>query len=104
MFAGDHPDVALSLNNLAALYYDKEQYTEAEFLLQQALELYKRLLGEENPDVAQSLNNLVHPDINNPPVLATPLKGVASLTGVGFLQRGEYILKYGVLIHKTSTV
>ena len=26
------------------------------------------------------------------------------LTGVGFLQRGEYRLKYGVLIHKASTV
>ena len=54
----EHPDVATSLNNLAALYYSIGRYSEAEPLYQQALSLQKRLLGEAHPDVAQSLNNL----------------------------------------------
>ncbi len=54
----EHPDVALSINNLAVLYYSQGRYSEAEPLLVQALELRKRLLGLEHPDVAQSINNL----------------------------------------------
>ncbi|WP_444980652.1 tetratricopeptide repeat protein, partial [Microseira wollei] len=54
----DHPDVALSLNNLAGLYNSQVRYSDAEPLFLQALELYKRLLGEDHPDVALSLNNL----------------------------------------------
>jgi tetratricopeptide (TPR) repeat protein len=54
----EHPDVALSLNNLALLYSAQGRYTEAEPLYLQALELRKRLLGEEHPHVALSLNNL----------------------------------------------
>jgi tetratricopeptide (TPR) repeat protein len=54
----EHPDVASSLNNLAALYDSQGRYSEAEPLCQKALELSKRLLGEEHPDVASSLNNL----------------------------------------------
>jgi tetratricopeptide (TPR) repeat protein len=54
----EHPDVAISLNNLAVLYYLQGRYTEAEPLYLQALELRKRLLGTEHPNVATSLNNL----------------------------------------------
>jgi tetratricopeptide (TPR) repeat protein len=54
----DHPDVAMSLNNLAVLYYSQGKYEEAEPLLHSALEMYKRLLGENHQDVASSLNNL----------------------------------------------
>jgi tetratricopeptide (TPR) repeat protein len=54
----EHPDVATSLNNLAALYDSQGRYAEAEPLYQQALEMRKRLLGDEHPDVAISLNNL----------------------------------------------
>ena len=50
--------MATSLNNLAALYKNQGRYSEAEPLYQQALELYKRLLGEEHPYVASSLHNL----------------------------------------------
>ncbi len=41
-------------------YYlnERGRYSEAEPLLQQALALYRRLLGEEHPLVATSLNNL----------------------------------------------
>ncbi|MEM9817189.1 MAG: tetratricopeptide repeat protein [Cyanobacteria bacterium P01_D01_bin.6] len=41
-------------------YYlnERTQYSEAEPLLQEALVMRKRLLGDEHPDVATSLNNL----------------------------------------------
>ncbi|QHG18398.1 tetratricopeptide repeat protein [Nostoc sp. ATCC 53789] len=54
----EHPDVALSLNNLAALYDSQGRYSEAEPLYIQALALTRKLLGEERPSVALSLNNL----------------------------------------------
>ncbi|GAX44548.1 NB-ARC domain-containing protein [Tolypothrix sp. NIES-4075] len=54
----EHPDFAMSLNNLALLYKSQGRYSEAEPLYIQALALLKRLLGEEHPDVATSLNNL----------------------------------------------
>ena len=53
-----HPDVATSLNNLAALYYSQGRYEEAEPLYRDALAMSQRLLGEAHPAVATSLNNL----------------------------------------------
>ena len=55
---GLEEDFAATLNNLAYLYYSQGRYEQAEPLLVQALELRKRLLGEDHPDVAASLNNL----------------------------------------------
>jgi tetratricopeptide (TPR) repeat protein len=43
---------------LAGLYYSQGKYKEAEPLYQQALALRQKLLGDDHPDVAQSLNNL----------------------------------------------
>ena len=54
----EHPDVALSLNNLAALYRVRGRYAEAEPLFQRALAIREKVLGPEHPDVAMSLNNL----------------------------------------------
>ncbi|MEH1809678.1 tetratricopeptide repeat protein [Nostoc sp.] len=51
-------DLANSLNNLAGIYRAIGNYTEAEPLYKQALELRKRLLGENHPAFATSLNNL----------------------------------------------
>ncbi|NJN12254.1 MAG: tetratricopeptide repeat protein, partial [Richelia sp. RM1_1_1] len=54
----DHPDVAISLNNLALLYYSQGNYSKAEPLLVRSLAIMEKVLGKEHPDVAQSLNNL----------------------------------------------
>ena len=42
--------MALSLNNLAVSYKDQERYEEAESLYLQALELFKKRLGEDHPN------------------------------------------------------
>ena len=54
----EHPDVATSLNNLAALYESQGRYAEAEPLYKRALAIREKALGPEHPDVATSLNNL----------------------------------------------
>jgi len=53
-----HPAVATSLNNLAALYLSQGHYEQAEPLFIQALRIGIQTLGEAHPDVAVRLNNL----------------------------------------------
>ena len=53
----DHPDVATSLNNLAALYQAQGLYAKAEPLYQQSLAISKKALGPDHPDVATALEN-----------------------------------------------
>ena len=50
--------MATSLNNLAGLYDSQGRYEDAEPLYLQALEMTRKLLGQEHPYVASSLNNL----------------------------------------------
>jgi len=54
----DHPDVATSLNNLAALYESLGDYARAEPLYKRSLVIYEKALGPDHPYVASSLNNL----------------------------------------------
>lgn len=54
----EHPSVASSLNNLAALYENQGRYEEAEPLYIQALQMRQKLLGQEHPSVAISQCNL----------------------------------------------
>ena len=49
--------MAISLNNLAGLYKNQGRYTEAEPLYLQALELYKKLLGEDHPNTSLITEN-----------------------------------------------
>ncbi|MEH1920375.1 tetratricopeptide repeat protein, partial [Nostoc sp.] len=58
LFAGDHPNVATSLNNLAGLYESQGRYSDAEPLYSDALAMRKRLFAGDHPNVASSLNNL----------------------------------------------
>jgi tetratricopeptide (TPR) repeat protein len=53
-----HPNVATTLNDLAALYHNQHQYAKAEPLYQRALAIYEKACGPEHPDVAWSLDNL----------------------------------------------
>ncbi len=57
-FGDRHPSTALSLNNLAVLYYSMGQYDRALPLHESALEIRKSELGDRHPDTATSLNNL----------------------------------------------
>ena len=54
----DHPDVALSLNNLAELYRNQGRYADAEPFIKRSLAIFEKALGPDHPDVALSLNNL----------------------------------------------
>jgi tetratricopeptide (TPR) repeat protein len=54
----EHPHVASTLNNLAALYESMGNYTEALPLYERALSIREKVLGPEHPDVAATLNNL----------------------------------------------
>ena len=54
----DDLDLAVTLNNLAALYKSQGKYEEAEPLLKRDLEISEKVLGKDHPDVATTLNNL----------------------------------------------
>jgi len=54
----DHPDVAQSLANLAALYHSQGNYAEAEPLYRRALAIKEKALGCDHPSVAISLSSL----------------------------------------------
>ncbi len=49
---------ALLLNRTGYYFHQKGRYEAADPLYQQALELYRELLGERHPEVAQSLVSL----------------------------------------------
>src|SRR5207253_7335069 len=46
------------MNNLADLYRTQGQYAKAEPLLVKALEVRRRVLGEEHPDTLNSMHSL----------------------------------------------
>jgi tetratricopeptide (TPR) repeat protein len=47
--AADDPDLAVSLNNLAELYWATGRYAEAEPLYQRAIKIDEKALGPEHP-------------------------------------------------------
>ena len=58
MLGARHPEVAVSLNNLAELYRTQGRVNDAQPLFEHALAIREETLGKDHPDVAQSLNNL----------------------------------------------
>jgi tetratricopeptide (TPR) repeat protein len=53
-----HPEVAVQLNNLAALLKDTNRLSEAEPLMRRALDIDEKSYGPAHPNVAIRLNNL----------------------------------------------
>lgn len=54
----DHPDVAISLNNLAFLYKAQCRYVESEICYRQALEISECQLGFDHPNTQTFRKNL----------------------------------------------
>ena len=54
----DHPDVAISLNNLGELYREQGRYQDAEPIFQRAIRIREKALGPDHPDTIISRNNL----------------------------------------------
>ena len=54
----DHPNVAVSLNNLASLLQDTNRLNEAESLVRRALAIAEASYGPDHPEVATNLSNL----------------------------------------------
>jgi tetratricopeptide (TPR) repeat protein len=58
LLTDDHPDTALSYNNLAFNLKAQGKYAQAQPLYEKALEIYRRLLTDDHPDTATSYNNV----------------------------------------------
>ena len=56
--AGEDLELATAKNNLASLLFQTGDHAGAETLLREALDLRRRLLGQEHPIVAQNLSSL----------------------------------------------
>jgi hypothetical protein len=54
IFGRQHPNVAVTLGNLAELLKDRRDYGHAEPLLRAAVTIDEQALGEEHPDTAQA--------------------------------------------------
>jgi tetratricopeptide (TPR) repeat protein len=54
----NHPDVATSLHNLAAIYSGQAQYARAERLYRLSLKINEKTLGLNHPAVARILKSL----------------------------------------------
>jgi tetratricopeptide (TPR) repeat protein len=57
-FSEEHSYYADSLSYLASLYSNIGDYTKAEPLHQQSIEVYRKALGENHPNCATSLNSI----------------------------------------------
>jgi tetratricopeptide (TPR) repeat protein len=60
VLGAEHPNTAMSLNNLAELLRTQGDLTEARLLCERALAIYEKVLGAEHPDTAESLSNLAN--------------------------------------------
>ena len=54
----EHPDTALALHNLGAIYSEMGDFAKADPLYRQSLQIRQKVLGDEHPDTATSLDNL----------------------------------------------
>ena len=59
----DHPDVAQSLNNLAAIFIKQRKYAEAEQFAKRSLAIVEKALGPEHPGIAANLTTLAEVEL-----------------------------------------
>ena len=57
-FGEDHPNVAISLNNLALLLKETNRLAEAEPMMRRALEIFAKSLGPDHPSTQMARENL----------------------------------------------
>ena len=57
-FGSEHPNMALSLSNLAIFYHEQGKYVEADLLYKRALAISEKALGKDHPEVATVLENM----------------------------------------------
>ena len=58
LLGSDHPDVAESLNHLAAIRYQQGRYKQMQLFAQHALAIQEEKLPPDHPAIAESLTNL----------------------------------------------
>ena len=58
IYKDDHPNIAGSMSNLSYAYYLNHQYSEAENLFKEAIDMYKRTLKNKNLNLAKTIINL----------------------------------------------
>ena len=58
LLGDDHPDTAVSLNNIGMLYQEMGNREKALEYLEKALDIWKRLLGDDHPDTIDSVMSL----------------------------------------------
>jgi tetratricopeptide (TPR) repeat protein len=56
----DHPDTAISLNNLAGLYKSMGRYNEAEPLYLRTLAIFTQCLPENHPHIQTTWGNFIY--------------------------------------------
>ncbi|MCD8353635.1 MAG: tetratricopeptide repeat protein, partial [Clostridiales bacterium] len=54
----DHPDTAMSYNNLGVVYEHQKKYDEAVELYRKAWKIWQKTLGPEHPDTKRAIRNL----------------------------------------------
>ncbi|MEH2407794.1 MAG: tetratricopeptide repeat protein [Nostoc sp.] len=67
LLGDEHPDVATSLNNLAALYESQGRYSDAEPLYIQAVAIAEKQLGANHPNTITIRKNLEESRRNDQP-------------------------------------
>ena len=90
-----HPDVAITLNNLAFVMHDKGDVKTAIELSKESLEINKRALGAEHPSVARGMNNVAmwmietHDIVAAEQLLRETLELRKKALGAGASRRGQ---------------
>ena len=55
----DHPDLATSLNNIAAVYHGMKEYSKVLTFYERALGIRQAILPSDHPHLASSYGNII---------------------------------------------